>query len=138
MCWRDPRPNPLLRMLVPPGAPQWSMLSSQERAAALGRAVAGRLDLVRFAPADTGLDCTVWVARGAEVVVVPRRPGDRNCIGADCVAAGLDQDTGCADTDRWLGVNAHLLRTLSAGLIEAGDFLAQSWRVRGVGFARMR
>ena len=138
VCWRDPRPNPLLRLFVPRGAPRWSILPPRERAAALERAVAGRLDLVRFAPADTGLDRPVWVARGAEVVVVPPRPGDRNCIGPDCVAAGLDQDTGCADADRWLGVNAHLLRKLSAGLIDAGDFLALSWRVRGVGFARMR
>ena len=136
--WRDPPPNPLLRLLVPRGAPRWSILPPQERAAALERAMAARLDLVRFASGDTGLDRPVWVARGAEVVVLPRRPGDRAGVGLDCVAVGLDQDTGYAAADRWLEVNAHPLRKLSAGLIDAGDFLALSWRVRGPGIVHAR
>ena len=136
--WRRAGPNPLLRLRVPRGAPRWSILARRERAAALERAVAGRLDLARFAPADTGLDRPVWVARGAEVVVVPRRPGDRDGIGPGCVAVGFDQDTGCRDADRWLEANAYMVRQLSAGLIDAGEFTAQSWRVRGRGFACAR
>ncbi len=137
VCWRDPRPNPLLRLRVPRGAPRWSIRPRRERAAALHAALAGRLNLARFAPADTGLDRPVWVARGAEVVV-PRRPGDRAAVGRDCAAAGLDQDTGCRDADRWLEVNAYMLRKLSAGRLDAEDILALSWRVRGRGFARAR
>ncbi len=138
VCWREPRPNPLLRLLTPKGAPRWSILARRERAAALERAMAGSMDLVRFVPAGTGLDRPLWVARGEEVVVVPRRPGDRDAIGADCAAVGLDQDTGCRDADRWLEVNAYMVRQLSAGLIDAGEFTALSWRVRGRGFARAR
>ena len=138
VCWREPRPNPLLRLLTPKGAPRWSILARRERAAALERAMAGSMDLLRFTPADTGLDRPLWVARGEEVVVVPRRPGDRDAIGADCAAVGLDQDTGCRDADRWLEVNAYMVRQLSAGLIDAGEFTALSWRVRGRGFARAR
>ena len=41
--WHDPRPNPLLRLLVPPHAPKWSILPRQERKAALEQAVAGQL-----------------------------------------------------------------------------------------------
>lgn len=136
--WRWARPNPLFRMFVPRDAPRWSLLARRERAAALERATAGAMDLVRFAPADTGLDRPLWVARGEEVVVVPRRPGDRDGIGPDCIAAGLDQDTGRADADRWLEANAYMLRRLSAGLIDAGAFTALSSRERGRGFARAR
>ena len=52
VCWREPRPNPLLRLLTPKGAPRWSILARRERAAALERAMAGSMDLVRFVPAD--------------------------------------------------------------------------------------
>jgi hypothetical protein len=138
VMWRDPRPNPLLRLFVPRNAPRWSLLTRRERAAMLDRASAGRLDLVRFAPRDTGLDRPLWVGRGAEVVLVPRRPGDRAAIGPGCAAVGLDQNTGCRDADRWLAVNAYLLRKLSAGRLDAGEFLEGAWRVQGKGFARAR
>jgi hypothetical protein len=138
VMWRDPRPNPLLRLFAPRNAPRWSLLTRRERAAMLDRASAGRLDLVRFTPRDTGLDRPLWVGRGAEVVVVPRRPGDREAIGPGCVAVGLDQDTGCRDVDRWLGVNAYLLRKLSAGRMNAAEFLAVARHVQGEGFARAR
>ena len=136
--WRRARPNPLLRRSLPRAAARWSILARRERAAALERAVAGSMDLVRFTPADTGLDRPLWVARGEEVVVVPRHPGDRDGIGRDRVAVGLDQDTGCRDADRWLEANAYMVRQLSAGLIDAGEFTAMSWRVRGPGFAHAR
>lgn len=136
--WHRPRPNPLLRMLVPRDAPRWSILSRQESAAALEAALAGRLDVLRFAPADTGLDRPVWIGGGVEVVVLPRRPGDRATIDRGCVVVGFDQDCGYRDADRWLGVNAYMLRKLSAGLIDEQDFLASSWRLRGPGFARAR
>ena len=138
ICWHDPRANPLLRLLVPPHAPNWSILSRPERAAALEQAIAGQLDLVRFAPADTGLDRPIWIGRGVEVVVLPRRPGVRAAIDCGCVAVGVDQDTGYRDADRWLEVNAYLLRKLSAGLIDGQDFLTFSRRSRNMGFFRAR
>jgi hypothetical protein len=137
--WRNPRPNPLLRLLVLRDAPGWSLRARRER----GRRSSKRrpqaaLDLVRFAPRDAGLDRPLWAGRGAKVVVVPRRPGDRAAIRPGCVAVGLDQDTGYRDADRWLRVNAYLLRKLSAGRLDAAEFLAAAWRVRGKGFARAR
>ena len=70
--------------------------------------------------------------------MLPRRPGNRDGTGRDCIAAGLDQDTGRADADRWLEANAYMLRKLPAGRIGAGGFLALSWRARGRGFACAR
>lgn len=134
--WRWARLSPLLRLLVPEGAPRWSLLSRRESVAALQRGVAGRLNLVRFAPSDTGLNRPLWATRGEVVVVVPSGPGDRPAVGRDCVVVGLDQDTGRSDADRWLDANAYMLRKLSAGLIDAGNLLARSWRVRGRGLAR--
>jgi hypothetical protein len=136
MGWADPRPNPVLRQLVRKNAPKWSILTRRERVAALEQAMVGRLDLMRFAPADTGLDRPIWVGRSVEVVVLPRRAGDRATVGRDCVAVGLDQDCGYPDADRWFEVNADLLRDLSAGWADEQDFLILSRRLRGSGFVR--
>src|SRR4051794_14243058 len=90
----------------------------------------GRLDLMRFAPTDTGLDRPIWIGQSVEVVVLPRRPGDRATVGRDCVAAGSDQDCGYRNARRWLNVNADLLCDLSAGWADERDFLELSRRLR--------
>jgi hypothetical protein len=69
-----------------------------------------------------------------EVVVLPRRPGNQATIDRDCVAVGLDQDSDYRDADRWLEVDAYMLRKLCAGLIDMKDFLRLSRRMHGAGF----
>ncbi len=61
--------------------------------------------------------------------MLPRRPGDRATIDRDCVAIGLDQDTGYRDADGWLEINAYRLRKLSAGLTDKQEFLILSRRL---------
>ncbi|TDH58316.1 hypothetical protein E2C06_33180 [Dankookia rubra] len=88
---------------------------------------------MRFAPTDTGLDRPIWIGRSVEAVVLPRHPGDPAIIDRNCVVVGLDQDTGYRDADRWLEVNAYMLRKLSTGMIDEQDFLMLSRRLRGSG-----